>query len=381
VLFYLRSILSPIFLHFSTTTDNKQQERTIMASIKTVFDEDGKEKHQVRVRIKGHAPQFATFTRITDAKKWAQQTEAAIREGRFFKTNEARKHTLGNAIDRYIKNVLPTKEKCIQRQGHQLLWWKKQIGHYYLCDVSPAVIAECRDLLLQGTTPRKKLRSKATVVRYMAALSHMFTIAVKEWLWLESSPISKVTKPKEPRGRVRFLSDAERLRLLEACKASKSPFLYTAVVVSLSCGMRKSELMNLKWSDLNLDKGQIILEHTKNNERKGIPLAGLALQLLQELKAKRSVVTDLIFPGKNPHKPIDLRVAWENAIKDSGIKNFIWHDLRHSCAAYMAMNGASLLTISELLNHKSLTMTKRYSHISESHASEAVADMNEKIFG
>lgn len=152
-----------------------------MASIKTITDEDGNEKHQVRVRIKGHVPQFATFTRITDARKWAKQTESAVQEGRFFKTNEARKPILAEAIDRYMKNVLPTKEKCIQRQGQQLLWKKKQIGHKFLCDVSPAVIAECRDKLLQESTARKKLRSKATVVRYMAALSHMFSIAVKEW--------------------------------------------------------------------------------------------------------------------------------------------------------------------------------------------------------
>ena len=91
-----------------------------MASIKTVIDKDGKERHQVRVRIKGHAPQFATFTRITDAKKWAQQTESAIEEGRFFKTNEARKHTLADAIDRYIKTVLPTEPKIAGESAYFL---------------------------------------------------------------------------------------------------------------------------------------------------------------------------------------------------------------------------------------------------------------------
>ena len=85
-------------------------------------------------------------------ERWFQQTEAAIREGRHFKTTEAKKHTLGQLIDRYILDVLPTKKKCEQRQGAQLIWWKKQIGTYLLSDLSPALIAEQRDILLKGIT-------------------------------------------------------------------------------------------------------------------------------------------------------------------------------------------------------------------------------------
>ncbi|MES2198827.1 MAG: hypothetical protein V4489_01485 [Chlamydiota bacterium] len=205
-----------------------------MASIKERKDKDGKTRFYVQIRLKGHKPQCASFTRITDAKKWIQEIEVAMREGKHFKTSEAKKHTFEDMIDRYIKSVLPTKEKCIQRQGNQLSWWKKQLGHKLLCDITPALIGECRDVLLQETTVRKTLRSKATVVRYLAALSHAFTVAVKEWGWVEDSPMSKVTKPKEPRGRVRFLSEEERMALLEACKISTNPFLYTAVVLSIS---------------------------------------------------------------------------------------------------------------------------------------------------
>jgi len=123
-------------------------------------------------------------------------------------------------IDRYTTNVLPTKKKCEQRQGAQLLWWKKQIGSCLLSDLTPAIIAEQRDALLRGITKQGYQRSPSTVVRYMAALSHALTIAVKEWGWIDDSPIRKVTKPKEPRGRVRFLDDNERLRLLSAAKES-----------------------------------------------------------------------------------------------------------------------------------------------------------------
>ena len=140
-------------------------------------------------------------------ERWIQQTEAAIREGRHFKTTESKKHTLGNLIDRYIAYVLPTKKKSEERQGAQLVWWKKQIGCFLLSDITPAIIAEQRDKLLRGITKQGKIRSPATVVRYMAALSHAFSIAMKEWGWIEDSPLRKVTKPREPRGRVRFLNE------------------------------------------------------------------------------------------------------------------------------------------------------------------------------
>ena len=92
-----------------------------------------------------------------------------------------------------------------------------------------------------------RTRRPATVVRYMAALSHAFTIAVKEWEWLDDSPLRKVSKPQEPRGRVRFLSDEEREILLASCKQSKAPYLYPLVVLALSTGARRGELLGLTW--------------------------------------------------------------------------------------------------------------------------------------
>lgn len=352
-----------------------------MASIKERKDKDGKTRYYVQIRLKGHNPQYAAFTRLTDAKKWVQDTESDMRAGRHFKTSEAKRHTLGEAIDRYIASVLPTKKKVASRQRVQLLWWKDQIGCKLLSDVTPSLLCEQRDKLLKDETHLKKLRSNATVVRYLAALSHLFTIAIKEWGWLEESPMRKVTKPKEPRGRVRYLADDERKKLLEACKASHNPFLYPAVIISLSTGMRQGELLQLRWSNIDLEKGRIILHETKNGERRVVPLAGLALQLVKEMDQRRAIVTDLLFPGTDPQKPVDLRYAWEKVLNDACIKNFRWHDLRHSTASYLAMNNVSLTVIGEILGHKTVAMVKRYSHLSETHTASVVASMNEMIFG
>lgn len=362
-----------------------------MATIEKRTNDDGSIGYRVKVRLKGHPPQSATFTRLTDAKRWAQATEAAIREGRHFRTVEAKRHTLGDLVDRYVADVLPTKPKSEETQAGQLAWWKAQLGARILADVTPALLAEYRDKLgkeplrsrssVQEKAAEPRYRSSATVIRYMAVLSHAFTIAVQEWGWLEENPLRKVAKPKEPRGRVRFLSDDERARLLDACQGSSNPDLFPTVVLALSTGARRMEIMGLRWPQVDLKRGLITLTETKNGERRALPLAGKALELVRERSKVRRLDTDLLFPGSDPKKPVDLRAPWETALKVAEIEDFRWHDLRHSAASYLAMNGASLAEIAEVLGHKTLAMVKRYSHLSVDHTAGVVARMNEKIFG
>jgi integrase len=347
-----------------------------MASITKRVRKDGTPSYRVEIRLKGFPSQRATFSRKTDAKKWAQNTESAIRERRFFKTAEAQKHTLEEMIQRYIREVLPTKSRNINQKS-QLEWWAKEIGAYTLADVTPALISQCRDKL---TT--KLSLAPATVVRYMAALSHTFTVAINDWGWLEDSPLRKVRKPKLPHGRVRFLDDDERTNLLDACQESDNEYLYLVVVLALSTGMRKSEIMWLKWPDVNLTDQRITLHKTKNKERRVVPIAGHALELLREHNKVRKIDSDFLFPGRNKaDKPIDLRTPWETALKRSDVDNFRFHDLRHSAASYLAMNGASLAEIADVLGHKTFQMVKRYAHLSEAHTAGVVTSMNEKIFG
>ena len=352
-----------------------------MANIQKRSNQDGKPSYRVQVRLKGYPPQTATFERLTDARKWAQQTESAIREGRHFKTTEAKRHTLAELIDRYSKDVLPAKRDGTH-QARQLNWWKEQLGTLALADVTPALLAEYRDKLASEITVRHQQRNPATVNRYLAALSHAFTIAVKEWQWLEDNPLRKVSKPKESRGRVRFLADAERDRLLQACRESSNPDLYTAVVLSLSTGARQQEILSLRWQQVDLTAGLIRLEQTKNGDRRALPLAGHAAFLVKERAKGRRIDTDLLFPSKvNPAQPIDLRTPWETVLKQAGIADFRWHDLRHSTASYLAMNGATLAEIAAVLGHKTLAMVQRYAHLSEQHTATVVARMNERLFG
>lgn len=350
-----------------------------MATIEQRTGKDGQHVYRVKVRRKGAAPLSATFSKLTEARKWVQVTEAAIVEGRHFKTTEAKRHTLAEAIDRYLLDVLPHKStSSIYMQTIQLRWWRVRLGHNLLADITPALIAEHRDKLARGDGVRRK---NSTVRRYLAALLHTLTVAVKEWQWLDDSPMRKVTKPREPRGRMRFLSDEERTRLLDACQVSRNPYLYTVVVLALATGARKGELLSLRWPDVDMKRVTLTFHQTKNGERRAVPLTGQALALIRQHAKVRRLDTALVFPDASGKRPLGIREAFEGAIERAGITDFRFHDLRHSFASYLAMNGASLLEIADVLGHKTLAMVKRYAHLSEGYTRSVVERMNQAIFG
>lgn len=352
-----------------------------MASIRTRKNKDGTTSYRVDVRLKGFPHQRATFKRLTYAKKWAQHTEAAIREGRYFKTAEAKKHSLAELIDRYIAEVLPNKPKQQRIQTQQLQWWKEEIGAHTLADVTPARITEARSKLFSEVTRKGTPRTPATINRYMAALSHAFTVAINEWGWMEDSPMRKVKRSSEPRGRERYLSDEERERLLKACENSDNPYLYPVFVLAVSTGMRQGEIMGLRWEDVDLNQGKVTLYETKNGEIRVVPVVDKALELLKVHAKVKRIDTPLLFPSKvDPRKPIDLRAPWKAALAAAKIEDFRFHDTRHSAASYLAMSGATLAEIAEVLGHKTLQMVKRYSHHSKAHTTGVVKRMNKSIF-
>lgn len=352
-----------------------------MASIEKRVSENGVISYRVKIRLKGYPEESATFAKKTDANKWVQDTESAMREGRHFKKSEAKRHTLGELIENYLKFELPKKPKNAKNKIMHLNWWKAEIGRYALADVTPTLIAECRDKLSLGLVRNKTKRTPATVVRYLAALSVCLTYGVNEKQWIDDSPMRKVTKPSEPRGVVRFLSQEERANLLSACKESNNPLIYIVTVLALSTGARQGEIMNLTWDDIDLNRGRAILHETKNGERRALPITGHALDLLKELSKVRRIDTTLLFAGNNPNKPAELRKPWITALRMAGIENFRFHDLRHSAASELAMNGATLAEIAEILGHKTLAMVQRYAHLSEGHTASVVERMNKKIFG
>ena len=152
-------------------------------------------------------------------------------------------------------------------------------------------------------------------------------------------------------------------------------------MASLHAGHYQNEILFLRWQDVDLQRERIILHHTKNGERRTLPVKGLGLQLFRAHATQRQPHSDFVFPGSVAGKPVDIRTAWESAVKKAELIDFRFHDLRHTTASYLAMNSASLPEISEVLGHKTLQMVRRYAHLSEQHTAGVLERTMNSVFG
>src|ERR1700687_758539 len=350
-----------------------------MAQIEARVGRRGKIRWRARIRVKGLPDKTETFTRKTDAVLWAQRIESDLREGRRVPSPEARRRTVAELLDRYRAEVLPeySRREQAQRSG-KLAWWGEQLGSRRLVELSAADISECRSRLVRGGALSGKPASPATQTRYLAVIKHALGKARTEWQWIAENPAELVKSPREPRGRVRFLSDEERERLLTACQESREARLYPLVLMALGTGARQGELLRLRWRDIDLDRGTAIVHKTKNNERRALVLSGKVPTVLKDFSTVRRIDCDELFASRRGvgSFPDD---AWHVALKRAEILEFRFHDLRHTFASYLAMSGATLAELAEALGHKTLAMVKRYDHLTEQHTSGVVNRMTQRF--
>ena len=340
---------------------------------------DGGVSFRARVKYRGRILS-STHRDRAKAERWAAEKGAEIRDDVHFAGTASRRRAMGDLIERYIKHVLPQKRDA-SNQKRQLLWWKQRLGSMQVGSITRATITECRDELQAPPSGGSRARGPATTVRYLAALSHLYSVAINDWEWAETNPVKGISKPKEPRGRDRCLSDDERGRLLAQCLASKSTDLYAFVILALCTGMRRGEIASLTWGDVDLSRGFSTLRHTKNGTSRGVPVRGPALEALKARSDGHALGKQLVFPGATLTRAVNLTRAWMTALRRAGITNFRFHDLRHSAASYLAMNGATTLEIAAVLGHKTLQMTHRYTHLTQDHLGELVERMNGRVFG
>jgi len=355
-----------------------------MAYIEKRTGKNGKVSYRALVRVKGHPMQCATFKKKGAADEWADRVEIAIKDGKHLATVESKRRTLKELIDRYLKDATTTKSRGLREVEQHLTVWKELLGDYALIAVKPDLIRKKWDEIAARETPKGGKKTPATLNRYLASLSVVFSYAYKNLEWIEVNPIEKIKKYQEPRGRVRYLSDDERERLITETKASKNPLLYPAVITAITTGARRNEILKLRWEDINLSEGRAFLEHTKNGERRTLPIVEPALSALRELAAKRGDGKYVFYARRETGEehPANIMKSWYKALDNAGIKDFRFHDLRHTCASYLAMRKCSLAEIADILGHKTLQMTKRYSHLSDAHKQSVVERvMSQEIFG
>ncbi len=347
-------------------------------------------RYQAIVELKGLPVERQTFPRKSEAQEWAYGREVELRQLRKDPRGRSSSvHTVAELVDRHLERLKFENSPHYGKRKQQLEWWKAQIGALALTQVTPAVLVQQRDRLLTEISKRGAVRaeggrrrSPATANRYLAALSRAFSDAVEEWSWLSRNPVHGVRRRPESTGRLRYLSLDERDSLLKACRTSSMRELELVVMLALTTGMRRGELLGgLRWPDIDRQRGLIILHKTKNRERRSVPIDGTVSPLLERHETVRRLGTDLVFPHPvHDDKPLPIDDAFQAALAAAEISDFRFHDLRHTAASYLAMSGATTAEIAAVLGHKTLQMVKRYAHLSDQHTGQVVRRMTEKFF-
>ncbi len=336
-----------------------------MATIYQGKSKDGKRilGWKAVIRIEGHP----TLCKISERKKvvedWAKETEIEIKEGTYNFDRSKRKQTFEQLLTRYTSSGALEHHKAAEDTLRHLEYWKERFASYALVHLTPEFIAKERQLLVTTPTDKGKVRSPSTVNRYMAALSAVLTYACRELRWIDDNPCFSLVKLKEPAGRNRVLSEAEIGRLLAASQKSRSPYLYTIILLALTTGMRQGEILGLKWNDVDLERGIAHLRDTKNSHPRSVPLADLGVSALKKLYEKRQPTKEYVFASRTAFGAIDIKKAWQEALKRADIHNLRFHDLRHTYATFIANKGASQLEIATALGHRTLQMVQRYTHM------------------
>ena len=258
---------------------------------------------------------------------------------------------LSVVIDNYLsKEYKGSRPKDEERK---LNLWIENIGDKPIRDVVKSDIGTTLSSLSNHL-------SNATINRYKAAISVVFSYACREYD-LPDNPVRHIRSLPENNARIRFLSDDERSRLFKAARQSDWDKLYLLVLLAITTGARKGELLSLRWCDVDFDRQTAYVATTKNGQPKVLPLTDSVVVELSKFKDQEPA---LIFNSEiTTDSPFCFYKQWKKALLSADIEDFRFHDLRHSCASYLAQSGASLLEIAFVLGHKQIQMTKRYAHL------------------
>jgi len=289
-----------------------------------------------------------------------------IKEQKYFPTPEGHSWTVNQLFDRYVEYSKVTKKPstCVS-DGYLIPRLRQAFGELFLKDITPDKVNVYIEEQLRHYSP-------STCRYHLSLLKHAFNVAVTKWKILRENPLRDVKLPvKVQNERKRYLTPQEIDRLLTACPRH----LRRIVLTALHTGMRKNEIVTLRWEQLYFEERFALLADTKNGESRPVPLTSTMVDLFKEIQTEQQHEPSL-FVFVNPHtgNPYrrDADTAWQNALKNAKLSDVHFHDLRHTAASHLRMQGVDLFTLQELLGHKDGRMTKRYAHADLSHRLAAV---------
>lgn len=334
-----------------------------------------------------------SFKKKKEAEAELGKRVSLIAENRYLDVKKEYTSTFGELVKKYKENYqhqaayVSLKQYCIEN-------YKEYFGEEAkLSNIKFVDVETYRNHLRNTPTVKGTVRKEASVNREMSCLRHMFNKGV-EWEMIEESPFKKgkTLMLKENNERIRFLADGEIVQLLSECPKH----LNRVVVCALNTGMRRGEILGLKWEQIR--NGFIYLRKTKTNEARQIPINDTLETMFRQIRIEQGFKnrSEHVFTytksedklkGREPvrkrkglapvpEKIVEVKSAFTSAVTRAGIVDFRFHDLRHTFASQMILRGATLKDVQELLGHKTMTMTLRYAHLTQEHKRKAVNLLN-----
>ena len=309
----------------------------------------GKRVWQALVRRKGYPQQTRTFDTKGAAEVWAGGIENAMGRGTFVSSAEAEGTTLAEALERYQSEVVTTK----RTKGEDAIcrWWAAlPIARRPMAGIRGKDIAEAVKIKeAEGVGPR-------TIFAYLATLSHLFTLARREW-GMESlgNPAEFVRKPRQPNARDRRLVGDEQAHLLAAAQAYGGE-IGPLITWAIETAMRRGEIAAMRWDHLDRRARVLLIPETKTGTPRRVPLSTAALGVLDGLPRR--------LDGRVwAMRPDSISQAFERVCKVAGIEGLTFHDLRHEATSRLFEKGLNPMQVAAITGHKTLQMLKRYTHL------------------
>ncbi len=298
-------------------------------------------------------------TTIRDAEIVLADRKREVRDGTILDINKVKNYKFIELAQEY--SAWTKQQKGYKSKKTFIRHLVEEFGNLSVGEISTLIVEKWQTKLLE-------IRKPSTTNRTLACLKHMMTKAV-DWKMAGEETLKQVRKvkfQKENNRKLRFLNIDECQRLIDCCSTHLKPIVITA----LNSGMRRGEILGLMWEQIDLRCGYISLDDTKSGEGRQIPMNQTLIDMFREMP--RGFESKYVFTNRNGDPLTDIKHSFNTALRKAEIHNATFHTLRHTCASHLVMNGVDLASVKELLGHKSLSMTMRYSHLAPGHTKKAV---------
>lgn len=311
------------------------------------------DRWQAQVRRKGSPVLSKSFKLKADAERWAGGVEVdGERGGIAFHPRHLNHNTLSDLIKRYRDTVVPSHRSQVNETAVLNAFLRQPIAGLVLSDVSANHFAIYRD-------QRLKQVKAGTIIRELGLIQHALEVARKEWgIPLPTNPVKGISKPKSDRPRDRRLQDGEWGLIQAALETCRNPVVGPVVQFAIATGMRRGEILRVRWGDLNWSESTLHIPLTKNGHPRTIPLSPGALNVLEASSGER-LAADPIFPISCEA----VKLAWQRLARRAGIKDLRFHDLRHEAVSRFFEMGLSVPEVALISGHKDPRMLFRYTHL------------------